>query len=91
MQEQGLVGDDDFKVVVNHEEQYSLRPVKPAETGNPSGWRDAGFVGSREACLAYINETWTDMRPASLRKRLVETAAESSAAATPRKSAKASR
>ena len=91
MQEQGLIGERDFKVVVNHEEQYSLRLVKLAEAGNPSGWRDAGFVGSREDCLAWINEHWTDMRPASLRQRLAETSAGLSAAATPRKSAKASR
>ena len=53
-----------YKVVVNHEEQYSLWPV---ERENPSGWQDAGKTGSREDCLAYIKDVWTDMRPLSAR------------------------
>lgn len=59
--------DQDFvpyKVVVNDEEQYS---VWPAHRTNPSGWRDAGKSGSRENCLAFVSEVWTDMRPLSLR------------------------
>jgi MbtH protein len=56
-----------YKVVVNHEEQYSIwsnhRP-------NPKGWTDAGKSGSREECLAYIAEVWTDMRPLSLRRSM---------------------
>jgi MbtH protein len=64
--------DDDaetgtYKVVVNHEEQYS---IWPAERENPLGWRDGGKSGSKKECLAYINEVWTDMRPLSLRKRM---------------------
>ena len=54
-----------YKVVVNHEEQYS---IWPADRENPLGWRDAGLVGSREECLAHIARVWTDMRPASLRQ-----------------------
>lgn len=56
-----------YKVVVNHEEQYSIWPVG---RDNPPGWRDAGKSGSKEACLAYINKVWTDMRPLSLRKQM---------------------
>jgi MbtH protein len=56
-----------LKVVVNHEEQYS---IWPAERDPPAGWREVGTVGSKEECLAYIREVWTDMRPLSLRKRL---------------------
>jgi MbtH protein len=56
-----------YKVVVNYEEQYS---IWPAERENPPGWRDAGPSGSKEACLAYIKEVWTDMRPLSLRKQM---------------------
>jgi MbtH protein len=53
-----------FTVVVNHEEQYSVWPVdRPV----PAGWREAGFTGTREECLAHIDEVWTDMRPLSLR------------------------
>ena len=56
-----------YKVVVNNEEQYS---IWPAERENPVGWRDAGRIGSKTECLAYIREAWTDMRPLSLRKTM---------------------
>jgi MbtH protein len=56
-----------YKVVVNDEEQYS---IWPAERDNPLGWRDAGFSGLKEACLNYIKEVWTDMRPRSLREKM---------------------
>lgn len=56
-----------YRVVVNHEEQYS---IWPADRENPAGWRDAGKSGSKSECLAYINEVWTDMRPLSLRKKM---------------------
>ena len=58
-----------YKVVVNHEEQYS---VWPADRENPPGWRDAGKSGTKAECLAYIGEVWTDMRPLSLRKKMAE-------------------
>jgi MbtH protein len=54
-----------YKVVLNHEEQYSL---SPADRQNPAGWRDAGKAGTKAECLAYIKEVWVDMRPLSLRK-----------------------
>ena len=56
-----------YKVVVNHEEQYSLWYVAKS---NPAGWNDAGKTGSKEECLAYIKEVWTDMTPFSLREHL---------------------
>lgn len=56
-----------YKVVVNHEEQYS---IWPAERENAPGWRDAGKSGLKAECLAWIKETWTDMRPLSLRRRM---------------------
>jgi len=56
-----------YKVVVNHEEQYS---IWPAARDNPLGWRDAGKEGSKSDCLAYIKEVWVDMRPLSLRNRM---------------------
>lgn len=58
-----------YKVVVNHEEQYSIWPEYKA---NPLGWRDAGKTGPKQECLAYIKEVWTDMRPLSLRKKMEE-------------------
>ena len=56
-----------YKVVVNHEEQYSIWPVNRE---NPLGWRDVDKRGAKSECLAYIKEIWTDMRPLSLRKRM---------------------
>ena len=58
-----------YKVVVNHEMQYS---IWFADRENPPGWDDAGREGSKEECLAYVEEVWTDMRPLSLRKRMDE-------------------
>src|SRR5262249_19250669 len=65
-QEGTMSWDDEqtvFKVVVNHEEQYSIWPI---DRVNPPGWRDAGKSGVKTECLAYIDEVWTDMRPLSL-------------------------
>lgn len=56
-----------YKVVLNHEEQYS---IWPADRENPLGWTDAGKQGLKEECLDYIGEVWTDMRPLSLRKAM---------------------
>lgn len=56
-----------YKVVVNHEEQYSIWPV---HRQNPLGWSDVGKSGTKAECLDYIKEVWTDMRPLSLRKRM---------------------
>lgn len=58
-----------FKVVVNHEEQYS---IWPADRELPLGWQAEGFEGTKEECLAHIEEIWTDMRPLSLRKKMEE-------------------
>jgi MbtH protein len=63
-----------YKVVVNHEEQYS---IWPAERENALGWTDVGKQGAEAECLEYIKEVWTDMRPLSLRKRMEEEAARS--------------
>ena len=59
-----------YKVVLNHEEQYS---IWPAERENAPGWRDAGQTGTKAECLAYIERVWTDMRPLSLRQRMNRT------------------
>ncbi|OJW54547.1 MAG: MbtH family protein [Alphaproteobacteria bacterium 41-28] len=58
-----------YLVLVNHEEQYSLWPsYKPV----PLGWKTVGKERTKEECLAYIEEVWTDMRPLSLRKQMAE-------------------
>jgi MbtH protein len=56
-------------VVINDEEQYS---IWPQGRDLPAGWRLDGFTGTEEECLAYIDQTWTDMRPASLRRWMAE-------------------
>ena len=65
--------DTIYKVVVNHEEQYS---IWPAHRDLPNGWRDEGTSGPKAECLAHIKEVWTDMRPLSLRKHMEKMAAE---------------
>jgi MbtH protein len=60
-----------YKVVVNHEEQYSIWPEYKE---NPLGWREVGKAGPKAECLAYIKDVWTDMRPLSLRKKMEELA-----------------
>jgi MbtH protein len=62
-----------YKVVVNHEEQYS---IWPSSRENPAGWRDAGKSGPKAECLAYIKEVWTDMRPLSVRQQMDKAAGE---------------
>ncbi|XXX40345.1 MbtH family NRPS accessory protein [Sorangium sp. So ce117] len=56
-----------FRVVVNHEEQYS---IWPATRDLPLGWRAEGAEGTRAACLQHIEKVWTDMRPLSLRQAM---------------------
>ncbi|MFJ6561323.1 MbtH family protein [Streptomyces sp. NPDC091412] len=55
--------DADYYVLVNDEGQHSLWPAF-AEV--PAGWTVAHGRDGREACLEYVNENWTDMRPLSL-------------------------
>jgi uncharacterized protein YbdZ (MbtH family) len=60
-----------YKVVMNHEEQYSIWPQR---RDNPLGWQDVGVSGTKAECLAHIETVWTDMRPLSLRKAMEEAA-----------------
>ncbi|MCD0453053.1 MbtH family protein [Actinocorallia sp. API 0066] len=67
--------DDDsgsFYALVNQEEQYSLWPTfKPV----PGGWTVVfgGADGApRQEVLAWIDRTWTDLRPKSLRDFIAE-------------------
>ncbi len=60
----------EFLVLVNGEEQYSLWPAfKPV----PAGWQTTGPRGDRKTCLDWIEQTWTDMRPKSLREAMART------------------
>lgn len=58
-----------YKVVRNHEEQYS---IWPADRENALGWNDVGKTGTKAECLTYIKEVCTDLRPLSLRKKMEE-------------------
>ncbi len=61
--------ENQYRVVVNHEEQYSIWPLRREP---PAGWKDAGKSGTKSECLSYIEQVWTDMRPLSLRKAMDE-------------------
>lgn len=52
-----------FLVLVNDEGQHSLWP---ADMTAPAGWRCVKEGDTRSACLNYIEQNWTDLRPASL-------------------------
>ncbi|MEU7790192.1 MbtH family protein [Amycolatopsis sp. NPDC049159] len=52
-----------FLVLVNDEGQHSLWPSAKAV---PAGWTTAYPAASRNDCLAYVAEHWTDLRPKSL-------------------------
>lgn len=62
--------DETFIVLFNHEEQYSIWPHwKPV----PGGWTAVkGVKGNKKTVLEYVEKTWTDMRPLSLRKWMEE-------------------
>ncbi|MFI1016462.1 MbtH family protein [Streptomyces sp. NPDC020965] len=59
--------DREYTVVINDEEQYS---IWPKGRDIPAGWHEVGAAGSKDTCLQYIKEVWTDMRPKSLRERM---------------------
>ncbi|MCV7254787.1 MbtH family protein [Mycolicibacterium fluoranthenivorans] len=56
--------DGTFYVLRNDEEQYSLWP---AFVDVPAGWRVVFGESTRADCVAYVEQTWTDLRPKSLR------------------------
>jgi len=57
----------EYVVVLNDEEQYS---IWPHDRDLPLGWHAAPMRGSKQDCLAYIEQVWTDMRPLSLRRQM---------------------
>lgn len=64
MQANEKTDDEEFDVVVNDEQQYSIWP-RGKEI--PGGWQKISVTGSRAHCLEQISLIWTDMRPLSLR------------------------
>ncbi|MBA4021930.1 MAG: MbtH family protein [Gordonia sp.] len=68
--------DGKFYVLINGEEQYSLWPTFAAV---PEGWHivhGQGGQTSRQSCLDFVEEHWTDLRPKSLRDAMESDAAE---------------
>ncbi|WP_033438837.1 MbtH family protein [Saccharothrix sp. NRRL B-16314] len=53
-----------FHVLVNDEGQHSLWP---SFADVPAGWATRFGPDTRDACVAYVEEHWTDLRPLSLR------------------------
>lgn len=56
-----------YHVLVNDEGQHSLWP---AFKDVPAGWTIVHKADTRAACLDFINQNWTDMRPNSLIQRM---------------------
>jgi uncharacterized protein YbdZ (MbtH family) len=55
--------DGSYLALINDEGQYSLWPTF---ADVPEGWDVAHAEDTRKACLDFIEENWTDMRPKSL-------------------------
>jgi Uncharacterized protein conserved in bacteria len=53
-----------FLVLVNDQDQHSLWPSRRAV---PAGWQIVHAEDSRQACLDYVENHWTDLRPLSAR------------------------
>jgi MbtH protein len=56
-----------YQVLRNGEEQYSLWP---SSLDIPAGWQAVGKQGTKDECMSYVDEVWTDMRPRSLREQM---------------------
>ncbi|KFG71941.1 MbtH family protein [Streptomyces mutabilis] len=59
--------DGRFLVLVNDECQHSLWP---SFAQVPGGWTTDFGEDSRDACLAFVEANWTDMRPRSLARSM---------------------
>jgi MbtH protein len=56
-----------YHVLINDEGQHSLWPIFVKA---PDGWTIIHSSDSRAACLEFIKQNWTDMRPKSLIERM---------------------
>ncbi|MFD0041285.1 MbtH family protein [Streptomyces anulatus] len=59
--------DAEYFVLVNEEGQHSLWP---AFAEIPAGWTARHGRTTRQSCLDYVEEHWTDMRPLSLVRQM---------------------
>jgi len=62
-----------YTVVRNDEDQYS---IWPADREIALGWHDVGKTGTKQECIDYVYEVWTDLRPLSWRRKMDEMAKE---------------
>lgn len=69
--------DGRYLALINDEGQYSLWP---AFVDVPAGWEIAHPEDSRDACLAHIEQHWTDLRPRSLIRAMERPAMEAAPA-----------
>ena len=60
---------DEFVVLINHEGQHSLWP---SAQRLPQGWNRVGPLGPKDECMAFIEESWNDMRPVSLQEAMAQ-------------------
>lgn len=67
MNESESNNEPNYQVVVSDEGRYSIWPDYKEI---PWGWRAADKQGPKQACLDYIAEVWTDMRPLSLQRQM---------------------
>jgi MbtH protein len=51
-----------YEVIMNEAGQYSMWP---AGQPIPTDWKSVGKHGTKQECLEYIKEVWTDVRPPS--------------------------
>lgn len=58
-----------YVVLINDEGQHSLWPNW---IDVPAGWTVVHKDDTRQACLDYVNQNWTDMRPNSLIRAMNE-------------------
>jgi MbtH protein len=68
--EKTLDNQEIWRVVINLEDQYSIWSMRKEI---PYGWSEVGKTGTKEECLSYIKEVWTDMRPRSLKEATMKT------------------
>lgn len=62
--------DDDLLshiVLINEEEQHSLWRE---DVDIPAGWKKIFGPADKAACMKFVDENWTDMRPLSLRRAM---------------------
>lgn len=64
-------GIGDFEVWRTRQGEL-FREVEEGRTTRPppAGWEEVRVTGSRDSCLAHIEEVWTDIRPRSVREHL---------------------